>query len=159
MEKKKRRVLKSGIAVLLVIAIALTGTYAWQSISQEALNEVEGGSNPGGRLHDDFDGRNKDIYVENFSETESIFARIRLDEYMEIGPDAGKNKEASDRVVNSVIDGADINDKTTWTTHIPAQTDCNSIHKYWLWEMGGDTVFMPTFNKNKDSLTPDLNGT
>ena len=86
MEKKKRRVLKSGIAVLLVIAIALTGTYAWQSISQEALNEVEGGSNPGGRLHDDFDGRNKDIYVENFSETESIFARIRLDEYMEIGP-------------------------------------------------------------------------
>lgn len=159
MKEKKRRALKSGIAVILVIAIALLGTYAWQSISQEALNEVDGDINPGGRLHDDFDGRNKDIYVENFSETEPIFARIRLDEYMEIGPDAGKNKEASNREVTSVMEGTDINDKTTWTTHIPVQTDCSPIHKYWTWKMGGDTVFMPTFNKNKDSLEPDLNGT
>ena len=67
MEKKKHRVLKTAIAILLVIAIALTGTYAWQSISQKALNEVIVDKNPGGRLHDDFNGENKDVYVENFS--------------------------------------------------------------------------------------------
>ena len=158
-EKKKKKAIKSVIAVMLVLAIILTGTYAWQSISQKALNQVDVDVNPGGRLHDDFDGRNKDIYVENFSETEPIFARIRLDEYMEIGPDEGKERDNPNREATPVIDGTDINDKDTWTTHIPAQTDCNPIHKYWAWKMGGDTVFMPTFNKNKDSLEPDLNGT
>ena len=31
---------------------------------------------------------------------------------------------------------------------------------YWAWDMdGGQTVYMPTFNKNKDSLAADINGT
>jgi len=37
--------------------------------------------NPGGRLHDDFNGTDdKNIYVENFG-TQPIFARIMLKEY------------------------------------------------------------------------------
>lgn len=163
MKKKKKRIIQSVIAVMLMLAIILTGTYAWQSISQKALNETIRDPNPGGRLHDDFNGENKDVYVENFSETEPIFARIRLDEYMEIGTDAGINRDATDRDAVPVIDGADINDSSTWATYIPEEYlssgNHNEIHDYWTWETGGSTVFMPTFNKNKDSLKSDVNGT
>ena len=50
------------------------------------------GANPGGRLHDDFSGPGgtKDIYVENFG-SQPIYARVRLDEYMEIGIITRKN--------------------------------------------------------------------
>ena len=161
--KKKKKAIKSVIAVILVLAILLTGTYAWQSISQKALNEAILDPNPGGRLHDDFNGENKDVYVENFSESIPIFARIRLDEYMEIGTDAGINRDAADRDAVSVIDGTDINEMSTWKTYIPEDYlpagESNEIHKYWRWETGGSTVFMPTFNKNKDSLKSDINGT
>lgn len=163
MKKKKKKVIKSVIAIMLVLAIILTGTYAWQSISQKALNEAILDPNPGGRLHDDFNGENKDVYVENFSESIPIFARIRLDEYMEIGPDAGINRDATDRDAVPVIAGTDINDSSTWTTYIPEEylssENHNQIHNYWSWETGGSTVFMPTFNKNKDSLKSDINGT
>src|SRR5699024_1901336 len=87
--KNKRKVLASVSAVALSAAIILSGTFAWQSINQTAKNEVAGeGINPGGRLHDDFNGETKKVYVENFGE-ENIFARIRLDEYMEFGEGAG----------------------------------------------------------------------
>ena len=49
---------------------------------------------------------------------------------------------------------------STWVTHIPGKTAENDpFHKYVEWEMGGQTVYMPTFNKNKDSLAADINGT
>ena len=93
MEKaKKKKLTSSIIAVALCILLLLTGTFAWQSISQTALNEAAGAVNPGGRLHDDFNGTNKDVYVENYTkpgEGVPIFARVRLDEYMEIGDGAG----------------------------------------------------------------------
>ncbi len=69
-------------------AILLGGTYAWQSISQTALNEKIVEVNPGGRLHDDFDGTNKDVYVENFGDT-PIFAKGSSGRDMEIGAGAG----------------------------------------------------------------------
>jgi hypothetical protein len=162
---KKRKTITAVAAVVAAAAIALTGTFAWQSISQEATNVAAGIANPGGRLHDDFsytsDVRNKDIYVENFTSTtdgQAIFARIRLDEYMELGTDAGENREASDRKAIPLVEGADINDVTTWKTHIPDAAD-DSFHEYWTWTTGGQTVYMPTFNMNKDSLTADVNGT
>ena len=50
----KKKVLFSFLALALIAAILMTGTFAWQSISQEALNEIgENGLNVGGRLHDD----------------------------------------------------------------------------------------------------------
>lgn len=164
---KKHKLISAVIAVTVAIAILLTGAFAWQSISQEALNEVGvTGLNVGGRLHDDFDGENKDIYVENFG-NEPILARVRLDEYMEIGAGAGtKDGDEGDNKATPVVADTDIDDVDTWTTHIPAGedvTNCdkegNRLHTYFEWEMGGSKIFMPTFNKNKDSLAADVNGT
>jgi len=174
------------LAVTVAAAITLSGTFAWQSISQMVLNEATEPTNPGGRLHDDFSGYGpndtKDIYVENFG-SEPIYARVRLDEYMEIGEGAGLKGTAGpggitpnpDNHATSLVSTAKINDMTTWTTHIPAanQTeactggDAEKFHDYWTWYMGGQaedntegkTVYMPTFNKNKDSLMADVNGT
>ena len=162
MKKRSTKLLASAAAVTLTVAAALTGTYAWQSISQRVLNEAASEVvNAGGRLHDDFNGADKDIYVENFTDPEEgelIYARIRLSEYMEYGQDAGKNTEAEDRKASPVMEGASIKDQTTWTIYKPGDTG-NRIHDVWYWEMGGSTIYMPTFNKNKDSLAPDLNGT
>lgn len=162
MATTKRKPIAVITAVTATAAILLSGTFAWQSISQQAKNEVMSVVNPGGRLHDDFDGRNKDVYVENFTDPNNggvpIYARVRLDEYMELGPDAGRNQDAADRKADSLVDGADIRDVTTWTTHIPGAGD-DPFHTYWKWTTGGSTIFMPTFNKNKDSLKADINGT
>ena len=157
-KSKKRKVVSTITAVTAAAAILLTGTFAWQSISQKAINEAASTANPGGRLHDDFDGENKDIYVENFG-NDPIFARIRLDEYMETGKDAGVNKNDPNRDATPILEGTNINDVSTWTTHIPGETHDAFHDEYWTWSMGGSTVFMPTFNKNKDSLAADVNGT
>ncbi len=162
MATKKRKLVSAIVAVSVAAALLLTGTFAWQSISQTALNEKIEDVNPGGRLHDDFDGTNKDVYVENFGTT-PIFARVRLDEYMEIGEGAGLKTGAPDydsKRAKPVKAGTDINDMSTWVTHIPGATAENDpFHKYVEWKMGGSTTYMPTFNKNKDSLAADINGT
>ena len=158
MQSKRKKQLSAVVAAVLVVAVVLTGTYAWRSISQTATNEVEIGSNPGGRLHDDFDGENKDIYVENFSDTDFVFARIQLREYMETGKDAGSDRNNPDRDAVPVLAGTDINDTATWTVHTPGGSHSSFHSTYWKWTMGGNTVFMPTFNKNKDSLAADING-
>ena len=181
MSINKKKVASSAVAVGLAGLLLFGGTFAWQSISQTALNEVSATTNPGGRLHDDFvdithdeDGNaefdtmtyNKDVYVENFTSLADngvqVFARIRLDEYMELGVNAGGltadgQEKAPDNQAVSVIPGAKLEDKTTWSTHIPGDDD--PFHKYWTWEYDGKTTYMPTFNKNKDSLVADINGT
>ena len=159
MTSKRKKQLSAVAAAVLTVAVALTGTYAWQSISQTALNEVEIGSNPGGRLHDDFNGQNKDVYVENFSESDFIFARIQLREYMETGKDAGTDRDNPDREATPFFAGADVNDTSTWTVHTPGGAHSSFHNEYWKWNLGGETVYMPTFNKNKDSLAADINGT
>lgn len=161
MTAKRKKTLTAVGAVALAAVIALGGTFAWQSISQQALNEAAATLNPGGRLHDDFDGRNKDVYVENFTgvtDGTPIFARVRLDEYMELGAEAGKNQDAPDRSVDPVVAGTSISDKDTWITRAPDDAD-SPFARYWDWSMGGQTTYMPTFNKNKDSLQADINGT
>lgn len=161
----KRKPIAAITAVTAAAAILLGGTFAWQSISQTAKNEVMATVNPGGRLHDDFDGRNKDVYVENFTDEatggQPIFARVRLDEYMEIGIGAGlkTNDEGyGEKNAKSLVDESNINDVNTWKTHIPDAAD-DPFHAYWNWTTGGSTIYMPTFNKNKDSLKADINGT
>lgn len=181
MSINKKKVVTSVAAVGTAAMILFGGTFAWQSISQTALNEVSATVNPGGRLHDDFvditydsDGNadyktmtyNKDVYVENFTSLADngvqVFARIRLDEYMELGVNAGGlsadgTEKAADNQATSLIAGAKLEDKSTWTTHIPGDDD--AFHKYWNWDMEGKTTYMPTFNRNKDSLAADINGT
>ncbi len=187
---KRNKTKTAAIVIAIATAIALSGTFAWQSISQMVLNEAIKSANPGGRLHDDFSGYKatdtKDIYVENFGD-EPIYARVRLDEYMEIGEGAGlKGTVGEDGTVTPnpenqavpLVATAKLEDMSTWTTHIPdddpavgTETDFTdpdiTFHTYWTWTMGGQaednpdgkTVYMPTFNKNKDSLKADINGT
>ncbi len=170
MTAKHKKALTAVGAVALAAVIALGGTLAWQSINQQALNEAAATLNPGGRLHDDFDGSNKDVYVENFTDAADgtpIFARVRLDEYMEIGTGAGTDRNlAPDAPLTAsgltvVGQGSVINDKTTWITRTPTGGLADEAGEvYWAWDTdGGQTVYMPTFNKNKDSLQADINGT
>ena len=163
---KKRKAVSAVVAVAVSAAVLLTGTFAWQSISQTALNEATGEVNPGGRLHDDFDGRNKDVYVENFTSADdggvAIYACVRLDEYMESGAGAGLKAGDADyasKEATPLVAGADINDVSTWKTHIPDDESDVFHNDYWSWKLGGQTTYMPTFNKNKDSLAADINGT
>ena len=164
MSSKRRKLITAVGATALAVAIALTGTFAWQSICQQAQNEAMASVNPGGRLHDDFDGRNKDVYVENFTapgEGTPIFARVRLDEYMEIGSGAGLKSGDdgfAEKKATSLEVDAELEDVGTWKTHIPGAKD-NKFEAYWDWTTGGSTTYMPTFNKNKDSLAADINGT
>lgn len=173
MGRKKRKLIAAVMAFACSTAMLLTNTFAWRSISQEARNEIIRSLNPGGRLHDDFNGpgKNKDVYVENFfglSEGgQPIYARIRLDEYMEIGPDAGEKIGEAGRNAEPLVAGTSIENPKSWVTHIPSESQpekCldqskNPFHNYWTWTMGGSTVYMPTFNKNADSLSADINGT
>lgn len=183
----KRKTVTSIIAVALTAVIIFGGTFAWQSISQEALNEVAATRNPGGRLHDDFvdityDSQgnkkydtmtfNKDVYVENFTSYADngvqVFARVRLDEYMELGENAGV---AENTTAKSVVDGATLDNKDSWTTHVPGKdsvfNDKDPFHEYWNWDIITDKAaaddgivdYLPTYNKNKDSLEADINGT
>ncbi|MBC8545289.1 hypothetical protein, partial [Bianquea renquensis] len=93
-----------------------------------------------------------------------IYARVRLDEYLEIGWGAGiKDGMEGENQATPLVAGTDINDVTTWTTHLPEENDpagSNSVFReYYTWEMGGQTTYMPTFLKNRDSLKADINGT
>ena len=168
----KKKVFASITAGALAVVIMLGGTFAWQSINQTALNEVYSTVNPGGRLHDDYIDItygadeiadyatmtfNKDVYVENFTSLSNngvqVYARVRLDEYMEIGKNAGQ----ADSEATSVVASAVFNDKSTWTTHIMDNNN-DPFHKYWNWDLAGQTKYMPTFNKDKNSLDADING-
>jgi len=51
----KQKVGRSFIALLLVAALLLTGTFAWSSLQQQGLNQAVGFNLPGGRLHDNLE--------------------------------------------------------------------------------------------------------
>ena len=158
------------IAIVLAIAIIMSGTYAWVSISQIAYNEASGTPNPGGRIHDDYDGENKDVYAENFG-TVPLFVRIKLNEYMEAGKGAGmKSLDGGitpnpDNEATPFLTGTNIDDKNGWPAHIPDTNvavcdigDHDLIHRYITWRMDGSKVFMPAFNQNMESLSTDASG-
>ena len=164
--RTRRKRIAAALAAALAIAIALSGTYAWLSLDQIAYNEASGAPYPGGRVHDDYDGRNKDVYAENYG-TLPLLVRISLREYMETGTGAGIKD--TDPGVNSAAPftaGADINDKATWPAHIPGgddPADCaigeaDLVHKYIQWTLGGSKVFMPTFNQNREDQSTDASG-
>ena len=168
------------ITVLLVTALLLTGTFAWQSISQQAVNQAIGKAAPaGGRLHDDFQvmgdnygesnwrkdvSANKDVYVENFENQEGrdIFVRLKLYEYMESGPGAGLHPTDSGfatRSVESLIPGAKREDVSTWSPRLPGDdANSNLFREHWNWGMGGQKEYMPTFNKDPFSKESDVKG-
>ncbi len=160
--QKNKKLRASILAGALAVALVLTGTFAWRSISQKAINVFVDARNPGGRVHDDFKGlENKDIYAENFTSVEDgvpIFARIKLLEYMETGEDAGLKRDQIGRQATPLVVDAYINNPDTWQVYLPGATN-DPFREYWNWTMGGQTVYLPTFNKNKDSLSVEVNGT
>lgn len=164
MEKKKKWI-ASGVALAAAAVLAVTGTFAWRSISQKAEIDTRLSFNPGGRLHDDADGQgNRDIYVENYTTEEdsgaALFVRVRLDEYMETGEDAGKDAgESGWRRAWSVVSGSQKDDKSTWATRTPKSTQSYGIATYWQWSQIGTTVYMPTFNMDRESKKADGMGT
>ena len=157
MNKKKVGAVVTTLAV--GAAVLLTGTYAYQSLNQEAINEASGIVNPGGRLHDDFNYNNdvKRIYVENFGD-QNIYARIQLSEYMELGVGAGQGFDETTRNVKKITATANYNNQETWSIHKYNVT--NETTEYMTLDYAGSSVaYMPTFNMNKDSLEADINGT
>jgi len=154
---------KKAVAAIAAVAIAATslfgGTLAWQSINQRATNIVSDTVNPGGRLHDDFDGSNKDVYVENFAE-EPIYARIRLSEYLQLGSETPVDDPENPAADIMVIANGDIRyfetpaDKLDENGKVKEMTTYDMVDLFW----GGSTVYMPTFNLHKDSLEADING-
>lgn len=169
----KHKVTTSVVAVMAASVLLLGGTFAWQSISQQALNEVASTVNPGGRLHDDFVDVtygadeiaaydvmtfDKDVYAENFTSLANngvqIFARVRLDEYMELGKNAGAEIENE---ATPLVAGTNLSDKDTWSTYKYGED--SAYREYFEMSFGGKTVYMPTFNKDMNSLVADINGT
>ena len=175
------------ISTITVFALLLTGTFAWINLSQAMVNEFSGDAEEsGGTLHDDFDGdEQKDVYIENWGST-TIFVRIRLDEFMEVGSGAsGKgagggtpswipnpSNQAKSLMTNTANDpNNNIDDVNTWTPHIPDVNDvttCTTVadfHHYWQWKMGGQKWYRPADASNRtnpiyvDQNTNIYNGT
>lgn len=156
--------LKSVFVVLgAALILGSTGTFAWMSISQRALNEGTFVRAPGARVHDDYEGFdtiitqnggvvNKDIYAENYS-NKPIYARIKLTEYMETGTGAGEytlsgaehtmtpTAENQAQVLpNAGLDNATIADRSTWPAYLPngvlSDGSISAIRQYVTWFLG-----------------------
>lgn len=171
---KKNRIIAVLLAGTVTASALLAGTYAWRSMNQQAKNEALVQANPGGRLHDDFNGLRwnasdsnlKNVYVENFTGKKDgarIYARIRLDEYLELGSGAGKPKDTPGKTAapimaqNSSGIQMEIGKKETWE---PYKWDQDSLfRRYVTLNTGGKTIYLPTYNKNQDSMDADINGT
>lgn len=173
MINKKHTRNQKNIASITAIALLVSGTFAWQAFSQMALNESSHVTtvlfNTGGRLHDDYDGINKDVYVENYADVEDgadIFARIRLDEFFEYGEGAGSTNPTDVTLVRGDIQNVEtpyLGQLDTWDTYdfgsLPAVGEDENIRTFRDFDFGGSTIYMPTFNKNNNSLDSDINGT
>lgn len=158
---KKRRIVmnkkskKKAIAATLAAALLVTGTFAWQSFSQLATNEIlESIDAPGGRLHDYFNGQDKDVFIENYATGDNapdVYARIRLAEYYEYGAGAGSLTASSSSM--TIVRGDIENDSTpsildpdTWDIYDYTASTESDIREYRALELGGSSIYMPTFN-------------
>ena len=167
MSARKRAALV--IAATTSLALMLGGTFAWFNNNQSVVNEFWGkgsdiidNSSGGATLHDDFSDPDKHVYIENWGES-TLYVRIKLSEYMEIGDGAGlKGTKApndgwipnKDNHATPVVSGTNINETENWKPHVPDTNavTCNlGTHKYWQWVMGGQKFYVPASeNDRKD---------
>jgi len=156
----KKKFYVTAIALFACILL-LTGTFAWTNFASSIMNiftgtgAPEGDNNdvtlstPGGTLHNDYEYGNdyRDIYVENWG-TEPLIIRIRLAEYMEIGPGAGIRNDSANNQADSIIYGASIDDTETWEPFTGAlrsdeNAEAKTFSDYWEWTMGGSKYYFP----------------
>ena len=159
MQKKQKYKMKQTnrrsafMGVLVIIAILISGTFAFTYARQAALNpgRVHEHDFNVGRIHDDFEDRDgpgpldKDVFAENFGLTD-LAVRVRFREFLEIG--------------GNVFGGAQINNPQTWPIYL---ADPDDVHTRLTgtyaaqigntgigWTLGNaeevQKVFMPTFN-------------
>lgn len=135
MSTKKRITLV--LVCVLIAVLALGGTYAWTDYSQSALNTFKNNVEADVVLHDDFDGKNKDVYVENTGKNE-VYVRVKFAEYLQIGNDSILN------AYGETTDKADRTNVATWPIHqfqdaAKEDNKCNlSSHTYFTWYMTGN---------------------
>lgn len=138
---------------VLAVLLMVTGTFAWTSFSQRALNENEGTPlPPGGRIHDDYNKAtgNKDIYAENYG-NQSVYVRIKLSEYLELD---GK----------PLITGAKKEDRSTWAPYTGSNSGKSTTAAFLPYvgkitgKFGDSKVFLPTFNTDNTNLQTDAAG-
>lgn len=183
MTKKK----KQSLATITAIALLVTGTFAWQAFDQIVRNESYGfDADQGARLHNDFNGTNADIYIENYATEEmgaTVFTRVRIHEYMEIGSGAGALVDSDGDELDydakvaagiTVVRGdsqqttkPNINDESTWDIYLHegnnrSDEDISSYLTLNYGDVGnsnkGAKIYMPTFNKNFDDHSTELMG-
>ncbi|MEY8458306.1 hypothetical protein [Lactococcus ileimucosae] len=169
--RKKLGILLAILSVLLLIS----GTFAWFSLTQRAINDRSGNINfeEVGRLHDYFDraSGNKDVFAENFGDA-PILVRVKLLEYMEINGEslvqADPQEVAEGNAVQPIKE-----DTGTWTPWTPGASG-NTVgqrvgpgavfNARARWTVGWNPraatdgsgqlnapYFMPTFNRARDN--------
>ena len=125
------------IAAVLVTAVLLSGALAWTDFTQSRTNKFRGTNDADVTLHDEFDGENKDVFVEN-SGTSTIYVRVRLDEFMQVNDHVFKMADPAPV--------PQIRDKTTWIPHTyggSSINDCGNtdtpdkFHAFYEWKITG----------------------
>ena len=93
--KTRKKVLSRVVAAVCVLALLITGSYAWRGISSaiNPFNDRKVIDDPGANLHDDFNAETgaKEVYVENTG-NEDVYVRIKLSDLFAPGvqtPPAG----------------------------------------------------------------------
>jgi len=142
--KTSKKPLIAALTVVLVVAILLGGAMAWTDFTQSRTNKFRGANDADVTLHDEFDGENKDVFVEN-SGTNTIYVRVRLDEFMQVNDHIFKMADPAPT--------PDVRDKTTWIPHTYAGksiVDCGNtdtkdkFHNHYKWKISGaDRKYLP----------------
>jgi hypothetical protein len=143
---KNKKLISAVVALVALIAV-ISGTFAWISLSNKTTTGLIGtDGQPGGTVHDDFDGQaNKEVYVENWG-TVPIFVRVRLSEYMETGKLAGT--DSVDKDAKSLVPGATFEDKDSWSIlYFPYGID--PFREYWNLSFGGTKYYKPVELKDQ----------
>ena len=147
--KNRRKILAVITEFIIITAILITGTFALFSAEPYANYLFNTNHNPGGRMHNHFDGENKNVFAENFGQ-ESLLVRIRMSEWMELNGVA---------IPLSVT----YDDKYNWTAFAPQNmgqlTNRPALfgaHVDWLW--GASNYFMPTTNLDPMSPCAEVSG-
>ena len=132
---RRRRVAAGAVAAVLAVALALTGTLAWNAMASK-VNKFANTSGRDAVLHDDFEGGpDKHVFVENTSKSAEIFVRVKLQEFMDLTSHKDRDPAPQD-----------------WATHSPGKAvgDCGlanavpeKFHDSFAWAMGGSKWYLP----------------